>query len=50
MSQRGDVMGMIGVMKASLKKTERYVQNVDTYYQTEGILKKAELTYKKLAF
>ena len=47
MSQRGEVMGMVSVLKTTMRKVERVMQNLDTFYKTEGIPKKAELESKK---
>ena len=47
MSQRGEVTGMVALMKTTMKKVERGLQNVDTFYKTEGIPRKAEAASKK---
>jgi hypothetical protein len=37
MSQRGECQAMIVLMKTVVKKVERCISSVDTYYKTEGI-------------
>ena len=46
MSQRGEVQGIITLMKDEVKKVERCCQNVETFYKTEQMPKLAEAAAK----